>query len=160
MPTYKEGKDKESYVSNLRELAESKEYDVILTVGYAMSRAVDNVAKEYPEQLFVTIDYPVNKDNVLSIVFREEESAFYSGVLAALMTKTNKVGFVSSFEGQNMSHLYGFLLGIRAVDPNIAVEIVYTHSYTDLSTGTAAAEKLKAAVWMLFIRVQQHLHRH
>ncbi|MGI6348947.1 MAG: BMP family ABC transporter substrate-binding protein [Eubacteriaceae bacterium] len=145
VPTYKEGKDKESYVSNLRELAESKEYDVILTVGYAMSRAVDNVAKEYPEQLFVTIDYPVNKDNVLSIVFREEESAFYSGVLAALMTKTNKVGFVSSFEGQNMSHLYGFLLGIRAVDPNIAVEIVYTHSYTDLSTGTAAAEKLKAA---------------
>lgn len=143
--SYQEGKDKERYAPDLRALAEGKKHNVILTAGYATSRAVDSIAKDYPQQLFVTIDQPVNKDNVLSIVFREEESSFYNGVLAALMTKTNAVGYIASFEGQNMQYLYGFLLGVRAVDPNIAIHTAYTSSYTDLATGQTVTEKLKNA---------------
>jgi basic membrane protein A len=136
-----EVKDKESYSSTLKSLAESEKYDLIMTAGYSTSKILDTVAKDYPKQLFATIDYISNESNVLSIAFREEESSFYCGVLAALMTKTESIGCASSFENQNMQYIYGFITGARAVNPDIEIDLEYTGSYTDLETGQQVGEK-------------------
>jgi basic membrane protein A len=136
-----EVKDKESYSSMLKNLSDSEEYDLIITVGYSTSKILDNIAKDYPDQLFATIDYISNEDNVLSIAFREEESSFYNGVLAALMTQTDIIGCASSFENQNMQYIYGFITGARAVNPDIEIDLEYTGSYTDLEAGAEVGKK-------------------
>jgi basic membrane protein A len=114
-----EVKDKELYSTYIKNLAESAKYDLILTCGYSTSRALDSVAKDYSDQLFATIDYISNSSNVMSIAFKEEESAFYCGVMAALMTQTNTIGIAASFKNQNLDYIYGFITGVKAVNENI-----------------------------------------
>jgi len=137
-----EVEEKESYSRILKSLAEEKKYDLIMIAGYTTGKALDSIAKDYPEQLFACIDYISNAKNVLSIAFRQEEAAFYSGVLAALMTKENKIGLVSSFENQESEYIYGFITGVKAVNEDIETVVEYTKSYTDIETGTQAAKNI------------------
>lgn len=138
-----EAADKESYSAYIKKLADEKKYDLILTCGYSTSKALDSVAKDYPTQLFATIDYISNASNVISVAFKEEESAFYCGVIAAHMTKTNTVGIAASFKNQDADYIYGFMTGVKAVNESINTVIEYTNSYTDLEAGTMAAQNLK-----------------
>jgi basic membrane protein A len=70
----------------------------IMTVGFAWATALGKVADEFPQTKFGIIDMVVDKPNVQSIVFREQESSFVVGVLAAKTSKTGKVGFVGGMD--------------------------------------------------------------
>ncbi len=70
----------------------------IVTVGFAQGTALEKVAKEFPDTHFVIIDFVVNLPNVESIVFKEHEGSFLVGALAAMASKTGKVGFVGGMD--------------------------------------------------------------
>src|SRR4051812_5657657 len=72
--------------------------DPIVTVGFAQATALEKVAKEFPKTHFVIIDSMVDLPNVQSIVFKEHEGSFLVGVLAAMASKTGKVGFVGGMD--------------------------------------------------------------
>ena len=73
-------------------------YSPIMTVGFAWATALGKIADEFPNTKFGIIDMVVDKPNVQSIVFKEQESSFLVGVLAAKMSKTGKVGFVGGMD--------------------------------------------------------------
>jgi basic membrane protein A len=75
-----------------------KNADPIVTVGFAQATALEKVAKEFPKTHFVIIDSVVDLPNVQSIVFKEHEGSFLVGVLAAMASKTGKVGFVGGMD--------------------------------------------------------------
>src|SRR4029453_2900303 len=68
--------------------------DPILGVGFTQANAVEKVAKEFPKIRFTVIDGVVKLPNVQSVLFKEHEGSFLVGVLAALASKSGKVGFV------------------------------------------------------------------
>jgi len=70
----------------------------IVAVGFGYAAAVEEVAKEYPDTQFTIIDMVVDLPNVQSIVFREHEGSFLVGALAALASKSGKVGFVGGMD--------------------------------------------------------------
>lgn len=70
----------------------------IVAVGFGYAAAVEEVAKEYPDTKFAIIDMVVDLPNVQSIVFKEHEGSFLVGALAALASKTGKVGFVGGMD--------------------------------------------------------------
>jgi basic membrane protein A len=70
----------------------------IVTVGFAQGTALEKVAKEFPDTHFVIIDFVVDLPNVESIVFKEHEGSFLVGALAAMASKTGKVGFVGGMD--------------------------------------------------------------
>jgi basic membrane protein A len=72
--------------------------DPIVTVGFAQATALEKVAKEFPKTHFVIIDSVVDLPNIQSIVFKEQEGSFLVGVLAAMASKTGKVGFVGGMD--------------------------------------------------------------
>jgi basic membrane protein A len=72
--------------------------DPIIAVGFAQGPAVEAVAKEFPNLRFAIIDSVVNLPNVQSLVFKEHEGSYLVGVLAALASKTGKVGFVGGMD--------------------------------------------------------------
>ena len=47
---------------------------------------------------FAIVDAVVKEPNVTSITFKDQEGAFLVGVVAAMTTKSNKVGFVGGME--------------------------------------------------------------
>ncbi len=72
--------------------------DPIVTVGFAQGTALEKVAKEFPNTHFVIIDFVVDLPNVESIVFKEHEGSFLVGALAAMASKSGKVGFVGGMD--------------------------------------------------------------
>jgi basic membrane protein A len=72
--------------------------DPILGVGFAQSPAIEKVAKEFPNLRFAIIDGFVEAPNVQAILFNEHEGSFLVGMLAAMATKTDKVGFVGGMD--------------------------------------------------------------
>jgi len=78
----------------LRKCARSQEYELILAMGFASGNPVLKVTAEYPNQKFAVLDAPVNTTNVASYISNQVDIGFYTGYVAALITKTKIVGSV------------------------------------------------------------------
>lgn len=122
-----EGADKESA---LRQLASDK-YGLIFGTGFLFTDDINTVAIDFPDKKFACIDYSVDPNkpippNVLAIKFKEEEGSFLVGAIAALMTKTNTIGFVGGMD-MPLIHKFeaGYLAGARYVNPKINVLVGY-----------------------------------
>ena len=73
-------------------------FSPIVAVGFSQASALEKVAAEFPDTKFAIIDMVVEKPNVQSIVFKEQEGSFLVGLLAAKASKTGKVGFVGGMD--------------------------------------------------------------
>ena len=82
---------------SVRRMAE-KGASPIISVGFSQASAVEKVAKEFPKLNFVIVDMVVDLPNVQSVVFKEQEGSFLVGAMAALASKTGKVGFVGGMD--------------------------------------------------------------
>ena len=70
----------------------------IVAIGFNQAAAVEKVAKEFPDLKFTIVDMVVDLPNVNSVVFKEHEGSFLVGALAALASKSAKVGFVGGMD--------------------------------------------------------------
>ena len=81
----------------IRRMAE-RGADPIISIGFAQASALEAVAKDFPKTHFAIIDATVNKPNVQSVQFKEQEGSFVVGAVAAAASKTGKVGFVGGMD--------------------------------------------------------------
>ena len=81
----------------LRRMAE-RGASPIIGIGFGQAAAIEKIAKEFPKLQFTLIDMVVQQPNVQSVVFKEQEGSFLVGVMAALASKTGKVGFVGGMD--------------------------------------------------------------
>jgi basic membrane protein A and related proteins len=72
--------------------------DPIVGIGFSQGTSLEKVAKDFPKLKFAIIDSVVTLPNVQSIVFKEHEGSFLVGMMAALASKTGKVGFVGGMD--------------------------------------------------------------
>lgn len=102
------------------------------------------VAEEYPDTKFLYLAEPVTGyDNVMSILYKEHEASFLAGALAGLMTKTDKVGAVLALgEATQYRYQYGYMAGVKSVNPKAEVMTAFTNSYTDVGRGNEAANTM------------------
>ncbi|NRF69229.1 BMP family ABC transporter substrate-binding protein [Aquincola sp. S2] len=70
----------------------------IIAIGFSQGSTVEKVSKDYPKLSFAIIDSVVKNPNVESIVFKEQEGSFLVGMMAALASKSGKVGFVGGMD--------------------------------------------------------------
>jgi basic membrane protein A and related proteins len=125
---YIETADSKDYAKNISTFADQK-YDAIITVGFALGEATIAAAKQYPDIKFIGIDQFQSDAiaNLSGIVFDEDKSGYLAGVLAALMTKSNKVGGV--FATDTVPPVWrfgeGYRAGVVATKPDAEINIVY-----------------------------------
>ncbi|MFX7029383.1 BMP family ABC transporter substrate-binding protein, partial [Acinetobacter baumannii] len=68
------------------------------------------------------IDSAVNLPNVQSVLFKEHEGSYLVGVLAALRSQTNTIGFVGGMDIPLIRKFAcGYVQGARAARPNITI---------------------------------------
>ena len=92
--------------------------DPIVAVGFSQAVSLEKVAKEFPNIHFTIIDSVVDLPNVQSVVFKEQEGSFLVGVLAALASKTGKIGFVGGMDIPLIRRFQcGFEQGIKYANP-------------------------------------------
>jgi basic membrane protein A len=100
---------------------------VIAGIGFTQRSAVETVAKQYPATKFTIIDAIVDLPNVQSVVYREHEGAFLVGMLAAMASKTGKVGFVG---GMDIPLIRRFALGYEEGAHHIGPQIEVVQNMT------------------------------
>ena len=96
--------------------------DPIVGVGFTQANPVEKVAKEFPKIRFTIIDGVVKLPNVQSVLFKEHEGSFLVGVLAALASKTGKVGFVGGMDIPLIRRFAcGYEQGVKYANPKAEV---------------------------------------
>lgn len=81
----------------IRRMAE-KGASPIIAMSFSQASAIEKMAKEFPKLQFAIIDMVVDLPNVQSVVFKEQEGSFLVGAMAAMASKTGKVGFVGGMD--------------------------------------------------------------
>jgi basic membrane protein A and related proteins len=105
----------------LRRMAE-KGASPIIGIGFGQASAIEKLAKEFPKLNFAIIDMVVNLPNVQSVVFKEQEGSFLVGAMAAMASKTGKVGFVGGMDIPLIRKFQcGYEQGAKFVNPKTEV---------------------------------------
>jgi basic membrane protein A len=81
----------------LRRFAEDGRNPIVMT-GFSFSDSLKKVAADYPDIKFEIVDDVVDLPNVRSVVFKENEGSYLVGVLAAMASKSHKVGFIGGMD--------------------------------------------------------------
>ena len=81
----------------LRRFAEDGRNPIVMT-GFSWAESLDKVATDFPDLQFAIVDMVVDKPNVRSIVFKEQEGSYIVGLLAGMASQTKKVGFIGGMD--------------------------------------------------------------
>jgi basic membrane protein A len=136
-----ESKQLTDYEKNLSQLATGK-YDLVISVGFMMGDATKKVAARFPGTKFAIIDfnYPQAIPNVAGITFAEEQAGYLAGALAALETKSGKVGFVGGMDVPVIHRFkIGYEEGAKAAGKKVKVLSGYTGKFDDPAKGREVA---------------------
>jgi basic membrane protein A len=94
----------------------------IVGVGFSQVSPMEKVAKAFPKLNFTIIDGVVNLPNVESVVFREHEGSFLVGMMAAMASKSGKVGFVGGMDVPLIRKFQcGYEQGAKHANPKVEV---------------------------------------
>lgn len=117
-------------------------YDLILGHGYSWGAPARKVAPEFPKTTFAVAGFFNNKDipNLVNYLVQAHETGYMAGVLAALMTKSRKVGVIGGYPiPQQVADHNGFILGARSVNPKIEVSSIFINDWFDAPKAKEAA---------------------
>jgi basic membrane protein A len=115
----------------LRRMAE-RGANPVIAIGFSQGSSVERVSKDFPKQQFAIIDAVVKQPNVESVVFKEHEGSFLVGMMAALASKSGKVGFVGGMDIPLIRRFQcGYEQGAKFANPKVEV--------TGAMTGTTSA---------------------
>ncbi|MEP9370492.1 BMP family ABC transporter substrate-binding protein [Mesorhizobium sp. KR1-2] len=81
----------------LRKFAEGGNNPIVMA-GFSWAATLEKVAPEFPDTKFAIIDMVVDKPNVRSVIFKDNEGSYIVGMLAAMASKTKKVGFIGGMD--------------------------------------------------------------
>jgi len=135
-----EGADREAA---MRQLA-AGDAQLIFGVGFLFTDDIRKLAQEFPDKKFACVDYTLNPGdtlppNLVALKFKEEEGSFLVGALAALVSRTGKVGFVGGMQIPLIKKFEaGYVAGVHAVRPGAEVIIKYAGT-----TGSAFKDPTK-----------------
>ena len=142
---YLESNTDADYQSNI-ETAIDMESDLIIGVGFNLSEAIGNAAKNYPEQQFAIIDGSFDEipDNVTPVLFDEKQAGYLAGIAAAkTLTDNNRYGFVGGLEVPAVvNYKDGFEEGLKEINPKAVLDVQYANSFTDAAKGKAIASQM------------------
>jgi basic membrane protein A len=106
----------------LRGLARKK-LDLIISIGFSQTQAVQKVAAEFPGVHFVLVDGNAQGKNVNSVLFKEQEGSYLVGVAAAMASKSKKIGFIGGMDIPLIRAFEcGYAQGAKAVNPKVDVQ--------------------------------------
>ena len=144
------------YLPNIRNAARSRQYDLIICVGFLLSDALATVAPEFPNQKFAIIDAVVDEPNVMSIIFAENEGSALVGALSGMVAAYYGYRYVGCVLGIEIPVLYHFEAGFRfgiawglqryreitGEEVNVGLLYTYTGTFSDIAKGKAATEAM------------------
>jgi basic membrane protein A and related proteins len=120
-----------------------KGYNLIVATSFGFMDATVNVAKQFPDTQFIHISGYKTAENLSTAFGKIEEPRYVSGQLAAAFAPSGKLGYVAAFPiPEVIRGINAFTLGVRKVNPEATVQVVWTNTWYDPQKERQAAEAL------------------
>ena len=134
---YKEPGEGNAREGELRRFA-VKKADLVFGIGFMFTDDITALAEKFPKVHWACVDYSTKEGqklpaNLLALKFKEQEGAFLVGALAALVSKSGKIGFVG---GMNIPLIRKFEAGYRAGAKHARADSTVSAAYAG-NTGDA-----------------------
>jgi basic membrane protein A len=114
-----EAMDDNAFEPLLRAFA-TRDFDLIVGVGVSQAEAIKKVAEKFPDKRFAIVDAQVDAPNVRSLMFEEHEGSYLVGAIAAMKSKTGKIGFIGGMDIPLIRRFEkGFEAGAQKINPKI-----------------------------------------
>ncbi len=108
-------------------------YDLIIGHGNQFYQSAEVIAAEFPRTKFVVVgNFPGNNRNLGTVSFRDGETGYLVGVVAALKTKTQCIAYIGGVE--NAAQLEAAALverGAQSIRPTSSLRVLWLNSWTD-----------------------------
>ena len=134
-----EGQDAERVI---RQLA-STDHDLIFTTSFGFMNPTLKVAKQFPDVKFEHATGYKRAENVGTYNARFYEGRYIIGRIAGQMTKSNVIGYIASFPiPEVVRGINSFTLGLRSVNPDAQVKVIWVNTWFDPGKESDAAKTL------------------
>jgi basic membrane protein A and related proteins len=144
--TFIETQAETDYDANIQTCVEEG-YDIIVTVGFLITNAATEAAIANPDVYFIGVDQFITggPSNQVGVQFREDQSGFLAGVLAALVAESLDSDTVAGVYGMEIPPVKkfrnGFEQGAMYINPDINTLGVYIDDFQAPDRGGSAAEQ-------------------
>lgn len=157
------GHDPTRWEAALADLADSGDFDLIITGTYAMAGLVQKLADRHPQARFVIFDAQVDSNacqcrNVHALLFRQREASFLAGHLAARVIANEVHVNNAATAGKPIvlgavgglpipvvdDFIDGFAAGARHAEPQVRLLRQYANSFSDPATAKDIAKAMYA----------------
>ncbi len=127
-----------------RQMAGQQGAELIIAPGFNQQDAIEAVSAEYPNTNFVLIDsVAAERDNVRSVVFRDQEGSYLVGYIAGKLSQTGVVGFVGGMDVPLIRNFnQGYEMGVAAACADCQVISNYVGVTPDAWNDPATAKEL------------------
>ncbi len=107
-------------------------YDMIFATSFGYMDYMYEVAEEFPDVIFEHCSGFKVLDNMSTYFGRIYQPRYLSGLVAGSMTEVDSIGYVAAFPiPEVVRGINAFTLGVREVNPNAEVRVVWTNTWYD-----------------------------
>ncbi len=120
-------------------------YKIVFATAFGYQQFAVDVAKKHSDMYIIgigpaVVDLPPNMKLIYGRIW---DGRYLTGIVAGKMTKTNTIGFVAAHPITTVvAGVNAFALGVRSVNPNAKVKVVWTNTWYDPPKEKSAAKAL------------------
>lgn len=133
-----EGPDAERIIEEL-----AQDHNIIFTTSYGYMDPTINVAKKYPDVVFLHATGYKTADNVGTYQVKGWEASYLAGTAAGSLTEKAEMGYVGAFPIPEVIYsINAFTLAAQVINPDAKVSVVWSNTWFDPTAERQAAETL------------------
>lgn len=142
---FEAGTNQAEWGNKITALAASGRYSVIISSNPSMPEIIKPVTGQFPQQKFILLDaFEEKNPAVATICYNQREQSFLSGYIAALMSKTHKIGLIAAQQYPVMDNIIlpGYIEGAKTAYPDTGSDYRIVGNWYDASKGAELAHAM------------------
>lgn len=133
----------DSCLDVIKSLIEGSDCKVIIATSFEYGPYIEKAAAENPDRYFLCTGANAVSGNMGSYFGRMYQMRYLSGIIAGCQTKTGHIGYEASYPIPEVNRgVNAFTLGVRSVNPDAVVHLIFCGSWNDDRHADECAEKL------------------
>lgn len=147
-----ESKDVVAQAADILRRAADADFGLVVDLEYSHGEPMLEVAKDYPDTTFAILNQVQKGDNIVSVLFQEQEGSYLAGMLAAQVTTDTSIkgindkpiiGVIGGTKSSGIDKfIAGYIEGAKAVNPAIEVKVAYSNNFGDPALGQQMAKAM------------------
>lgn len=123
----------------------AKSHDIVFATSFGYMEPMLKVAKEFPNVYFEHATGYKQADNMSSYGLRLYQARHVQGIIAGMMTKTNKICYVAAYPiPEVIREINTYYMGAKKMNPNVDIDIVWANTWYNPSKEADAANVMMA----------------